>query len=453
MTDVKVRFAPSPTGDLHVGGARTALFCWVFAKSMGGKFVLRIEDTDIQRSSRKYITSQMEDLKWLGIDWDEKPIQQSERQQIYKKHSEILIKKDKAYYCFCKDLKSKELECEKKCLTFSEEKVKALKNKEFSVRFKNLNNKDYCLDDIIRKKVTFPSNMVGNFVLIRSNGRPVYNFSCVVDDHLMNITHVLRSEEHLSNTLRQLMLYEAFDWELPKFAHLSLILDEDRKKLSKRFGSTSVKHFKNQGFLPEALVNYLTLLGWTHPKEKEIFSRSSLINLFSLEKINASPAIFDLQKLKWVNSNYLRSMDKDTLANNVHLKINKDPKYIKSFLDIFLPYSDTLNDLVSYFDLLNDDMFKVGNDGLKILNWEKSKDVLLKWQESLQKFDQHIDSKGFDEIHDKIKNDCKVKGKEFFMPIRVAVLGIPSGVTLNKIIPLMNIKSLLFRVNHCLEKL
>ena len=447
----RVRFAPSPTGALHIGGARTALFCKLFAENTKGKFILRIEDTDFERSKDSYLNSQIQDLKWLGITWDEGPFKQSDRLEIYKNHAQLLISQDKAFHCFC-DIDS-EPNCKNTCLKLSKSQVcKKISTTPSTIRFHNSTKKTYILDDLIRKKVKLNWDMVGNFVLIRSNGLPVYNFSCVIDDHLMKITHVLRSEEHLSNTLRQLMLYEAFSWEKPKFAHLSLILDKDKKKLSKRSGACALEEYRNQGFLPEAVVNYLTLLGWTHPEEKDIFDLKEAINNFSLEKLTPSPAVFDEKKLRWINSHYLKNINREKLSLLLKNSLKLNVEDIKKTLDIFLNYSETLNDLKNMYDLLDDKKFEIKADGKETLSWKKSKEVILSWKNQIEKTET-INEEAIQIIQNNIKEKLSVKGKELFMPIRVAVLGKSSGVELKKIVPLMNKKSLLFRANFCINNI
>lgn len=447
----KVRFAPSPTGSLHIGGARTALFCKLFAQNTEGKFVLRIEDTDLERSSDKFLDSQIRDLKWLELNWDEGPFKQSERLDIYKEHAHFLISQKKAFYCFCaSDIKPT---CDTTCLRLSQAQIEEKTNKtSFTIRFNNMIKKTYTLDDLIRKKVNLPWDMVGNFVLIRSNGLPVYNFSCVIDDHLMDITHVLRSEEHLSNTLRQLMLYEAFSWEIPKFAHLSMILDKDKKKLSKRSGACAIAEYREQGFLPEAILNYLALLGWSHPEEKDIFRLEEIISNFYLEKLNPSPAVFDENKLRWINSKYLKNMNKEKLASLLKSSLELSLEDIKKPLDVFLNYSETLNDLKNMYDLLDDKKFEIKNEAKETLVWKKSTEVIQNWKNQIENIDT-INEEAIQLIQNNIKEKLSVKGKELFMPIRVAVLGKPSGVEIKKFVPLLTKESLLYRANFCINSI
>ncbi|KAL5976924.1 Glutamate--tRNA ligase, chloroplastic/mitochondrial [Asimina triloba] len=322
--EVRVRFAPSPTGNLHVGGARTALFNFLFARSKGGKFVLRIEDTDLERSTKKSEEAVLQDLTWLGLDWDEGPnvggefgpYRQSERNDLYKQYAERLLKSGHVYHCFCSNEeleKMKEIAKLKqlppvytgKWATATEEEVQEEMEKgtPYTYRFRVPKEGSLKIDDLIRGEVSWSLDTLGDFVIMRSNGQPVYNFCVTVDDATMKISHVIRAEEHLPNTLRQALIYKALGFPMPYFAHVSLILAPDRSKLSKRHGATSVGQFKEMGYLPQAMVNYLALLGWGDGTENEFFTLEQLVNAivtvekFSIERVNKSGAIFDSTKL------------------------------------------------------------------------------------------------------------------------------------------------------------
>ncbi|KAI8465731.1 MAG: non-discriminatory gln-glu-trna synthetase [Monoraphidium minutum] len=335
---IKVRFAPSPTGNLHVGGARTALFNWLYARKVGGKFVLRIEDTDTARSTRESEDAMKEDLRWLGLDWDEGPdaggdngpYRQSERATIYKEYVDQLVAKGVAYPCFCTDeeLEAMKKDAEEKKLppiyrgkwnSASKEEVDAMlaAGTPCCYRFRVPAGQEVFIDDIVRGRVTWNTDTLGDFVILRSNGLPVYNFCVAIDDALMGITHVLRAEEHLPNTLRQLLIYQALGFAPPAFGHMSLILAPDKSKLSKRHGATSVGEFKQQGFLAPAMVNYLSLLGWNDGTEKEIYSVDELQGAFALERITKSPAVFDRVKLSWMNGQHLRALPEDELVARI----------------------------------------------------------------------------------------------------------------------------------------
>lgn len=333
---VRVRFAPSPTGNLHVGGARTALFNWLFARNAGGTFVLRIEDTDLERSTRESEAAVLRDLAWLGLDWDEGPekgggcgpYRQSERNEIYKGYARQLVAAGRAYPCFCTDeeLEATRAEQEAKKLapkyagkwasaTQAEVDAELARGTPHTYRFRVPQDRRIVIQDLIRGEVAWNTDTLGDFIILRSNGQPVYNFCVAVDDATMRISHVIRAEEHLPNTLRQALIYEALEFPMPQFGHVSLILAPDRSKLSKRHGATSVGQFKEMGFLPEAMVNYLALLGWNDGTEDEIFSPATLVEKFGISRITKSAAIFDKTKLQWVNGQHLRRKDAAELAS------------------------------------------------------------------------------------------------------------------------------------------
>ncbi|NLM46258.1 MAG: glutamate--tRNA ligase [Firmicutes bacterium] len=327
MAKVKVRYAPSPTGPLHIGGARSALFNWLFARKMGGTMLVRIEDTDLERSSRESEEMILASLRWLGLDWDEGievggpngPYRQQERLHLYRPYVEQLLQSGQAYECYCSE---KELEAERQELLARGElprylgRCRNLSRKEREaycaagrkpvIRFRVPENRLLAVDDLVRGRVEFDSNGIGDFIIVKSDGLPTYNFAVVLDDALMGITHVIRGEEHLSNTPRQLLIYEALGFPTPQFAHVSLILGEDRTKMSKRHGATSVLQYREQGYLPQALVNFLALLGWSPEGEREIYSLAELTELFSLERVSKSPAVFNLEKLNWMNAYYIK---------------------------------------------------------------------------------------------------------------------------------------------------
>ena len=317
---VRVRFAPSPTGNLHVGGARTALYNYLYAQQKkaeetGSAFVLRVEDTDKARSTKESEDAVLRDLTWLGLDWDEGPLRQSERGDLYQRRAKELLEKNLAYKCFCTDDEITEMK-EKaaaeglppvysgKWASATEAEVQAMVDagEPYAVRFRVPQDELVTIHDAIRGQVTWNTNTLGDFIILRSDGTPVYNFCVAVDDADMRITEVVRAEEHLPNTLRQVLIYNALGLSAPKFAHCSLILAPDRSKLSKRHGATSVGEFKEEGYLSEALVNYLALLGWNDGTEQEFFSKDELVSKFSLERINPSAAVFDKKKLNFFNA-------------------------------------------------------------------------------------------------------------------------------------------------------
>ena len=336
MENIKVRFAPSPTGPLHIGGARSALFNYLLARRYSGKMVLRIEDTDLERSSRESEENIIESLKWLGLDWDEGPdvggefgpYRQTERLQIYTEMAQKLIDQGMAYRCYCSE---EELEEQRQAfiakgelprysgccrnLTKEQEEKYLSEGRKPVIRSKVPKDQMIIINDMVRGTVNFESNGIGDFVIVKSDGIPTYNFAVTVDDHLMQISHVIRAEEHLSNTPRQILIYEALGWEKPTFAHISLILGKDKTKMSKRHGATSVVQYREQGYLPEAVVNFLALLGWAPGGEEEIFTMEQLIEQFSLDRVAKNPAVFDMDKLRWFNGYYIRQSSVERITD------------------------------------------------------------------------------------------------------------------------------------------
>lgn len=367
--EVRVRFAPSPTGELHVGGARTALFNWLFSRHHEGTFILRIEDTDEERSDEDHIEGIFEALTWLGIDWDEGPVHQSERLELYRDYVSLLMNSGNAYYCFCtpEELDEQRQAAQEEgegwkypgtCRDLSsdeiQEKLEADEPK--VVRFKVPDEGTTVVQDVVHEEVTFENGELDDFVLLRSDEKPTYHLSNVVDDIEMGITHVVRGADHLSNTPKQILVYEALDASLPTFAHLPLILGEDRKRLSKRHGATSVTHFRDKGFLPGAVVNYLALLGWSPGTDQEIFTVPELVREFSLERVNKSNAIFDLEKLSWLNGQYisevpageLRIPVRDALRNRGCWQEELDMErrdYFFALINLWQSRSRTINEL------------------------------------------------------------------------------------------------------------
>jgi glutamyl-tRNA synthetase len=312
-----VRFAPSPTGYLHVGGARTALFNWLYARNTGGKFILRIEDTDVKRSTQAATQVILDGLKWLGLDWDEGPYFQSERLPIYQEYAQKLINKDKAYYCTCS---VDELDEQKKhAISIGraagyDGRCRDKGEKQGVLRFKTPVGSTVFYD-LFRDKFEFDNALIGDFVMVRSDGTPTYNLTCVVDDALMGMTHVIRGDDHIPNTPKQLLICSALGFNPPRFGHLPLILGTDKSPLSKRHGAVSVMAYQEQGFLPEAMVNYLALLGWSTTDSQQLFSKEEMIKKFSLKRIAKNPAVFDIEKLQWMNGVYIKQADPKELEN------------------------------------------------------------------------------------------------------------------------------------------
>jgi glutamyl-tRNA synthetase len=320
---VRTRFAPSPTGYLHIGGVRTALFNWLFARHHIGVFILRVEDTDVARSSQGYLNAILDGLHWLGLDWDEGPFFQSQRQDLYQQHVEQLLEEGKAYRCYCSP---EELE-ERRQRALAEghkpkydgrcrERSDQPTDLPFVIRFKAPQGGTTIVEDLIKGTVTFDNKELDDLIILRSDGTPTYNFVVVVDDALMGITHVIRGDDHLNNTPRQIHLYEALGYPIPAFAHLPLIMGQDHTRLSKRHGATSITAYQEMGYLPHALVNYLARLGWSYG-DQEIFSREELIEKFSLEGVGKSAGIFNQEKLEWLNAHYIKEGDSKQIAEQL----------------------------------------------------------------------------------------------------------------------------------------
>jgi nondiscriminating glutamyl-tRNA synthetase len=469
MSTIRVRFAPSPTGYVHVGNARTALFNWLFARHHGGAYVLRIEDTDIERSREEYERQLLEDLRWFGLDWDEGPdvggplgpYRQSERLELYSRHAIQLIDQGHAYYCFCTpdQLEAERREALKagrqpkysgRCRTRPREEAarKLAAGEPAAIRLKIVEG-TFTWRDLVHGPTSFSSEVIGDPILVRSDGHPAYNYAVVVDDHLMEITHVIRGDDHISNTPRQLAVYRASEWEPPEFAHLSTILGSDRTRLSKRHGATSLQNFREMGILPEALRNYLALLGWSaEDGVSEIFNTQDLIAQFSLERITKSPAVFDAEKLNWMNRHYMKQSPPRRLAElSVPILVEAgylsrpvdEPtlSWLERVLDAVLKNLDHLSQLPSAVRLIfNYDAEAASRD-------EETRHVVEETasREVLKAFIPKVLAAGeityprFREIAKGVQKETGKKGKEMFHPLRVALTGAVSGPELEKLIP------------------
>ena len=471
----RVRFAPSPTGELHVGNARTALFNWMYARHNGGDFILRIEDTDESRSALSYQVNLLNDLTWLGLDWDEGPqkegaygpYKQSERLNIYARHLQQLVAADLVYPCYCTE---EELEEERQALILSkrmprymgkcrkltppDRKQKEAAGRKPSFRFK-VPDGTIQFDDLIRGAMKFEGTAIGDFIIVRSNGMPAYNFAVVIDDHLMGITHVIRGEDHLSNTALQIMLYKAFGFAPPTFAHHCLILGRDRSKLSKRHGSVSVDEFRKQGILPEALMNYLGLLGSSFTEGREVLSREEMITAFSLDRASKSGAIFDEEKLHWLNAIYIRNCPTENLVRRLQPFLEQagyetdslDPLWLNGVVDLIKNDLTTLSAIGSHISLFFDDKYEFTAEARKILERESAIQVLKTFAEYLKNSPDPAQ-----EIYPAaikyIKEKTGVKGKDLFMPIRAALTGCVHGPELDKVFAILGKNTALNRLNH-----
>ncbi len=455
---IRTRFAPSPTGKLHVGGARTALFNYLFTKHHGGINVLRIEDTDQDRSTKESEKKLIEQLEWLGLDWDEGPgmggphgpYRQSERTEIYKEYAQKLVDMKAAYYCYCTDeeLEEKREKAKKEgrppiydghCRNLTDEQIKKYEEegRKPVIRFKVDKTKEISFYDKIHGEINIEEGGVGDFVLLRSDGLPVYNFAVVIDDHLMKITHVLRGDDHLYNTLRQVMIYDTFGWERPEFAHLSMILAPDRSKLSKRSGvkNTFVKEFKEDGYLTEALINFLALLGWSPDGEREILSKEEMIEEFSLDRVSPSAAVFDVKKLKWMNGKYIRNIDDEKYYELVRPFI--DEYYYYENEKKFRKAADLVRDSIDILSEVKDELKGIlkNKDGEYDLEYSKEirnkfneyngKEIIKEFLKLLKKRNEkYIDLR---EVYKKLQDKVDASGKELFRSLRIPVLGKEHG--------------------------
>jgi glutamyl-tRNA synthetase len=358
---VRTRFAPSPSGSLHIGGARTAIFNWLFARHSGGSFVLRIEDTDQTRSTQESIEEIIDAMQWLGLSWDEGPFRQSERLPIYKEHAEKLLESGGAYKCYVtpEELDEKRKEAQGRGEVFRYNRKWAGENagpdKPYAIRLLTLDEGTIEVDDLLRGKISFDASEVDDFVILKMDGYPTYHFAVVVDDSAMDITHVIRGDDHLINTPRQALIYKALSYEVPQMAHVSMIMGPDNKRLSKRHGATSVTAYRDRGYLPEALVNYLTRLGWSHG-DQEIFSMDELVEKFTLDNVGKSAAVFNPEKLEWLNSWYIRNKPPEEIAGLVIPLLHKrgieaelDEKLVKIVKEL-AQRAKTLNDIAESID-------------------------------------------------------------------------------------------------------
>jgi glutamyl-tRNA synthetase len=320
MSDLRVRFAPSPTGYLHVGGARTALFNWLLARKQGGTFILRIEDTDVERSTKESVEAILQGMEWLGLDWDEGPFYQSDSFDLYREYVQKLLDAGKAYRCYCS---AEDLDARRELAMKEGRKPKYdgtcrersdLPDAPFVVRFRAPQGGEVAFDDLIKGRIAFPSEELDDLIIQRTDGTPTYNFCVVIDDATMRITTVIRGDDHVNNTPRQIQLYQALGFPVPQFAHVPMILGSDKARLSKRHGATSVIAYRDMGFLPEALMNYLVRLGWSHGDD-EIFSREEMIQKFDINNVGRSASVFNQDKLLWLNAHYIKSGDPERLSN------------------------------------------------------------------------------------------------------------------------------------------
>jgi nondiscriminating glutamyl-tRNA synthetase len=473
---VRVRFAPSPTGLLHIGNARTALYNKLFALQHGGIFILRIEDTDVARLDSAAEAAIMEDLRWLGMVWDEGPdaggahgpYRQSERTQIYQGYAEQLLREEKVYPCFCTPeelAEMRELLLAKgerprylgRCRKLTSEQAKELEaeGRKSSLRFKVLDGATV-VRDIIHGKKVFENKLMGDFVILRSDGTPAYNFAAVVDDASMGITHVIRGEDHLPNTPRQIILYEALGLTPPSFAHHPLLVAPDGERLSKRYGAVSVQAYRDQGFLPQAVANYLALIGGGIPAGEEIMSWQEMIERFSLEGIARSPAAFDLGKLRWLNRGHLRAMRGEDILPYARPFLQGLPleevteAWLVQILDTVKENAETLTELKDLVSIFLPEGFSIVDEARSALAKEKARTAVKAMQEIVTGM-KDIKEEDFSGIVAALKKQTGLKGKELLAPIRAALTGRTEGPELKKVLPLLGKRVIMERLVQALK--
>ena len=491
MKEVRLRFAPSPTGFLHIGGLRTALYNYLFARNKGGKFILRIEDTDRTRFVQGAIENLIDSLKWAGITYDEGvfvedgkivqkgeygPYIQSQRLDIYKKYVDQLIENGYAYYCFCSKDRLDHLREEQRIkgqvpkydglcreIPLDEAKKRIASGEEYVVRLKLPHNKDITFNDLVRGKVTINTNEIDDQVLMKSDGFPTYHMAVVVDDHLMGITHVVRGEEWLSSTPKHVFLYQALGWESPEYVHLPTVLNKDRKKLSKRQGDVSVEDFKERGYLPEGIINYLALVGWSPEDGDEIMNMDELVSKFDFDRVGKSGGIFDTDELNWVNAHYIRQYAIEKLAelsipyvvDSGLLKesyIRENFEWYKVLIDTIKEAIDKLEDIPKHIGFLFGDLKITEDAAMEEINKEHVPDLLKTFIEVVNSHDE-ISLEVANGLMKEVQKKSGVKGKNLYMPVRAAISGNVHGPEMLNIIYLLGKDKLVQRAQKVLNNL
>jgi glutamyl-tRNA synthetase len=469
---MRVRFAPSPTGHLHVGNVRTALFNWLLARGSHGTFILRIEDTDVERSTVESDATILEDLRWLGLDWDEGPevggpvgpYRSSERLGKYQSRARVLLEEARAYYCFCTP---DQLEAERRealannlpakysgrCAQIdpADAKRRVQSGEAAAVRFRTPQHREIAFTDLVRGEIRFHTDVIGDQVLLRSDGHPAYNFAVVVDDGLMGVTHVVRGEDHISNTPRQLLIYEALGFAAPSFGHVAMVLGPDHTKLSKRHGAVSVDEFRAKGYLPEALLNYLALLSWSPGENQEVVPLAEMARRFSLSDVGHSASVFDEEKLAWVNRHYLKDADHERLAR-VSMPYLERAGYITgrlkpegfAYLTSLVPLFNTSVDRLEQVPQRVRQLFEF-SPGATLedaairaeLSEPAARQVIDALAEELAASPRLLDKQTFRGLADRIKAKTRQKGRALFHPIRIALTGAADGPELDLLVPAM----------------
>ncbi len=475
---VRVRFAPAPTGLLHIGNARTAFFNFLFAKRNEGTFVLRIEDTDVERSTDTSIDRIVEDLKWLGISWAEGPdrdgpfgpYRQTQRLSTYREFADRLLQGGKSYKCFCSEERLKKLRKEQlskgkmprydgRCRSLSAAEMTGMESSGLhpAIRF-HVGGGSILFEDLVHGKMNFDSAGIGDFIIVRSDGMAAYNFACVIDDHLMDITHVIRGEDHLSNTPRQILLYQALTWQSPAFGHHPLILGPDRSPLSKRHGATAVSQYREEGFLPEALQNYLVLLGWTPPSGQETLPLERMVEEFSIQDISRSAPVYNRKKLEWLNSYYIRAKEEGQLSKILipylqrsGIRIDQiNHQWLNQISELLKENLVVLSQVEEYLGIFFDEKFFFEEGAKTVLKDPKNRETL---GSVLSFLEDSSDTRPDEQtsLLSQFEKKTGRKGKDLYAPLRAAVTGKTKGPELVKTLPLLGKDRIIRRLKMALE--
>ena len=460
---VRTRFAPSPTGSLHLGGARTAIFNWLFARHHGGEFVLRIEDTDQARSTEQSLNEIYESMKWLGLDWDGTPIKQSERLEIYQEYANKMLDSGKAYKCYVtpEQLAEKRKEAQEKGEFFQYRREWAEENagpeKPYSIRILTPDTGEIEIHDLLRGNINFDTREIDDFIILRMDGFATYNFAVVIDDAQMELTHVIRGDDHLINTPKQKLIYDALGFKLPEFAHVSMIHGADKTKLSKHHGATSVDAYRKDGYLPEAMINYLTRLGWSYGDE-EIFSKDELVEKFTLDNVGKSPAVFNPEKLQWLNAHYIKEKPAADLAELVLPLMNENgfnaenDEKLHKIIDLLRERSKTLNDFVAQSAYFYNDVNEYDEKAKNKFLTEDTKPVL----EALSAKLGSIEDFKYENIQSSLENvveELNTKFGKIAQPMRVALTGGTVSPGIGEVIEILGKDVVLDRIRKAVESI
>ena len=472
---VRVRFAPSPTGYLHIGNARTALFNWLFARKYGGAFILRIEDTDIQRSQELFVEQIMTDLRWLKLEWDEGPdiggeygpYRQTDRIAVYQEYAKKLLEESKAYYCYCQEeelerrrkealAKGETPKYDNRCRTLTKKEIAGYQNRGVrpAIRFK-VEPQIIKVQDLIRGEVKFNAGLMGDFVIVKNDGIPAFNFAVTVDDCLMKISHVIRGEDHLSNTPRHILLFRALGFDLPEFAHMSMVLGPEGTRLSKRNLAASVSEYRRLGYLPEAIINYIVLLGWSPKDDREIFSMEELVKRFEIKSLTKSSSIFDQEKVNWLSGHYIRKAPLERItdlaltylkeANLISGRLpQKKYNWLKMVVEASREHLSSVSEITKYADIFLKNEIEIDDERAKgVLRNEQSKQVLSAASDILKDMPR-FEENNFKDFIKQVQEQSGTKGKNLYLPLRLALTGKFEGLELLKIMPILGKK-------RCLE--